>query len=141
MRTFSMRSINECLLGYNHQNADGSTNFISTRLFFAAYVNEENPLIDQVLREALSTRIVRRFLGYQSKAKDAVATTSNALSVERLFTIKSRKIMESSTTSTRIFRISVSSFLPISPHRILPPCDRWSSRYIRTYIPSLEYSP
>jgi len=72
MRTFSMRSINECLLGYNQQKADGSTNFVSTRLFFAAYVNEENPLIDQVLREALSTRIVRRFLGYQSKAKDAV---------------------------------------------------------------------
>ena len=31
MRTFSMRSINECLLGYNQQKADGSTNFVSTK--------------------------------------------------------------------------------------------------------------
>lgn len=72
MRTFSMRSVNECLLGYNQQLADGRSRFVSTRLFFAAYVNEENPLIDKVLREALSTRIVRRFLGYQSSAAGSV---------------------------------------------------------------------
>ena len=66
VRTFSVRSINECLLGFNKQLADGRTRYVSTRLFYAAYVNEENPLIDKVLREALNTRIVRRFLGYQS---------------------------------------------------------------------------
>lgn len=66
MRTFSVRSINECLLGFNKQLPDGRTRYVSTRLFYAAYVNEENPLIDKVLREALNTRIVRRFLGYQS---------------------------------------------------------------------------
>lgn len=66
VRTFSVRSINECLLGLNKQLPDGRTRYVSTRLFYAAYVNEENPLIDKVLREALNTRIVRRFLGYQS---------------------------------------------------------------------------
>ena len=66
VRTFSVRSINECLLGFNKQMPDGRTRYVSTRLFYAAYVNEENPLIDKVLREALNTRIVRRFLGYQS---------------------------------------------------------------------------
>lgn len=66
VRTFSVRSINECLLGFNRQLPDGRTRYVSTRLFYAAYVNEENPLIDKVLREALNTRIVRRFLGYQS---------------------------------------------------------------------------
>ena len=66
VRTFSVRSVNECLLGFNKQLADGRTRYVSTRLFYAAYVNEENPLIDKVLREALNTRIVRRFLGYQS---------------------------------------------------------------------------
>lgn len=65
VRTFSVRSINECLLGFNKQLPDGRTRYVSTRLFYAAYVNEENPLIDKVLREALNTRIVRRFLGYQ----------------------------------------------------------------------------
>lgn len=66
VRTFSVRSINECLLGFNKQLPDGRTRYVSTRLFYAAYVNEENPFIDKVLREALNTRIVRRFLGYQS---------------------------------------------------------------------------
>lgn len=69
VRTFSVRSINECLLGFNKQLPDGRTRYVSTRLFYAAYVNEENPLIDKVLREALNTRIVRRFLGYQSTSE------------------------------------------------------------------------
>ena len=51
----------ECLLGY----VTGGTRFHDTGIFFAAYVNEENPMIDHLLREALNTRIVNRFLGYQ----------------------------------------------------------------------------
>ncbi len=61
VRTFSVRSINECLLGY----VTSGTKFHDTGIFFAAYVNEENPMIDKLLREALNTRIVNRFLGYQ----------------------------------------------------------------------------
>lgn len=72
VRTFSVRSINECLLGYNRQLPNGRTRFMSTRLFFAAYVNEENPLIDKLLREALNTRIVRRFQGYQNHTSGSV---------------------------------------------------------------------
>lgn len=62
VRTFSVRSINECPLGY----IDSKMKFHDTGIFFAAYVNEEHPMIDQLLREALNTRIVNRFLGYQS---------------------------------------------------------------------------
>ena len=72
VRTFSVRSINECLLGYVKQLPGGRTSFVSTRLFFAAYVNEESPLIDQLLREALNTRIVRRFQGYQNNTAGSV---------------------------------------------------------------------
>lgn len=61
VRTFSVRSINECLLGYN----DSKQHFHETGIFFAAYVNEDHPMIDVILREALNTRIVNRFLGYQ----------------------------------------------------------------------------
>lgn len=32
-------------------------------------MNEENPMIDKLLREALDTRIVNRFLGYQGGAE------------------------------------------------------------------------
>lgn len=68
VRTFSFRSINECLLGY----VANGTQFHETGIFFAAYVNEENPMIDQLLREALNTRIVNRFLGYQGASKNSV---------------------------------------------------------------------
>ena len=68
VRTFSVRSINECLIGYN----DKQNHFHNTGVLFAAYVNEDSPLIDQILREALNTRIVNRFLGYQSTRKDYV---------------------------------------------------------------------
>lgn len=62
-KTFSMRSVNECPLGY----VDVHNKFHDTSLFFAAYVNEEHPMIDQLLREALNARIVNRFVGYQGK--------------------------------------------------------------------------
>lgn len=39
------------------------------RRFFAAYVNEDNPKIDQILREALNARIVNRFGGIKARAK------------------------------------------------------------------------
>lgn len=68
VRTFSVRSLNECLLGY----VTHGTKFYDTSIFFAAYVNEDNPSIDKVLREALNTRIVNRFLGYQSTTPGAV---------------------------------------------------------------------
>lgn len=68
VRTFSVRSINECLLGY----VSNGIKFHDTGIFFAAYVNEENPMIDKLLREALNTRIVNRFLGYQSATPGAV---------------------------------------------------------------------
>ena len=72
VRTFSVRSINECLIGYVKQLPNERTKFVSTRLFYAAYVNEENPLIDKILREALNTRIVSKFLGYQAGKEKAV---------------------------------------------------------------------
>jgi hypothetical protein len=39
---------------------------------FAAYVNEQHPFVDKLLREALNTRIVDSFTGYQSKDKAEV---------------------------------------------------------------------
>jgi hypothetical protein len=63
VRTYSVRSINECLLGY----VSNGKKYHDTSIFFAAYVNEDHPMIDQILREALNTRIITRFLGYQAR--------------------------------------------------------------------------
>lgn len=71
--TVSVRSVNECLLGYYQPRPDGGKGpYVSTRLFYAAYVNEESPEIDKILREALNTRIVRSFLGYQGRTAESV---------------------------------------------------------------------
>ena len=61
LKTASMRSVNECPIAYY----DHKMKLHDTGEFFAAYVNEDNPQIDKILREALDTRIVNRFLGYQ----------------------------------------------------------------------------
>lgn len=94
VRTFSVRSINECLLGY----VACGTQFHDTSIFFAAYVNEENPMIDRLLREALNTRIVNRFLGYQSKAKGAVDKQVYAL----WNVLQKRKFRYSSVSNTSL---------------------------------------
>lgn len=39
---------------------------------FAAYVNENSPIIDQILKEALATRIVNGFSGYQGGREDVL---------------------------------------------------------------------
>lgn len=93
VRTFSVRSINECLLGY----VTGGTKFHDTGIFFAAYVNEENPMIDQLLREALNTRIVNRFLGYQG-SPEAVDSQVYAL----WNVLQKRKFRYSSVSNTSL---------------------------------------
>lgn len=94
VRTFSVRSINECLLGY----VSNGTKFHDTGIFFAAYVNEENPMIDKLLREALNTRIVNRFLGYQSAVPGAVDKQVYAL----WNVLQKRKFRYSSVSNTSL---------------------------------------
>ena len=123
VRTFSVRSINECLLGY----VSNGTKFHDTSIFFAAYVNEENPMIDQLLREALNTRIVNRFLGYQSKAKGAVDKQvylsgiycRNANSVTVLFP----------TPAFRVMLFSRSGFVRLMMHWNLRRLIVWTVAY------------
>lgn len=107
VRTFSVRSVNECLLGY----VGGDNKFHSTALFFAAYVNEENPLIDGILREALNTRIVNRFAGYQGKQPGSVDKQVYALwHVLQKRKFKYSSISYSSLSSNLVFSQRVRTF-------------------------------
>lgn len=94
VRTFSVRSVNECLLGY----VANGTEFHDTSIFFAAYVNEDHPMIDQLLREALNTRIVNRFLGYQASYKNTVDKQVYAL----WNVLQKRKFRYSSVSNTSL---------------------------------------
>lgn len=107
VRTFSVRSINECLLGY----VSNGTKFHDTGIFFAAYVNEENPMIDQLLREALNTRIVNRFLGYQAGSSDAVDKQVYALwNVLQKRNFRYSSVSNTSLSSNVVFSQRVRTF-------------------------------
>jgi hypothetical protein len=59
--TINLRSINDCIRFYNNQDF---------RFMYAAYVNEDHPEIDKILGEALKTKMVNSFSGYQSGSKE-----------------------------------------------------------------------
>jgi putative intracellular protease/amidase len=44
----------------------------TTHWAFAAYVNEDHPWVDKILKEALGTGVVKQFIGYQANDPDVV---------------------------------------------------------------------
>ena len=68
--------------------------------FFAAYVNEEHPQIDKLLREALDTRIVNRFLGYQGNAHQSENVDKQVYALWNV--LQKRNFKYSSTTNTSL---------------------------------------
>lgn len=100
VRTYSVRSINECMLAY----LDSNQKFHDTGIFFAAYVNEEHPMIDKLLREALDTRLVNRFVGYQSGRSGSVDKQVYALwNVLQKRNFKYSSVSTSSLSSNFVF--------------------------------------
>jgi len=61
----TVRSINDCVYGYEE---DGRWN--DTSWLFAAYVNENHPVVENILKEALATDVVDSFAGYQGDTED-----------------------------------------------------------------------
>ncbi len=107
VRTFSVRSINECLLGYYTNNKK----YHDTGIFFAAYVNEDHPMIDQILREALNTRIVNRFFGYQIGGAGAVDKQVYALwNVLQKRNFRYSSVSNTSLSSNVVFSQRVRTF-------------------------------
>ncbi len=107
VRTLSMRSINECLLGYY----TNGKKFHDTGIFFAAYVNEDHPMIDLLLREALNTRIVNRFLGYQAGGAPAVDKQVYALwNVLQKRNFRYSSVSNTSLSSNVVFSQRVRTF-------------------------------
>lgn len=60
--TITLRSINDC--PFTVLQDDGSV--LDVSYLFAAYVNEQHPFVDKILREALDRDVVDSFTGYQS---------------------------------------------------------------------------
>jgi hypothetical protein len=67
---YIIRSINDCPF-YVLADQEG-TEFTDISWVFAAYVNENHPWIDGILKEALESELVNSFTGYQSDNPDEV---------------------------------------------------------------------
>lgn len=71
--TATMRPINDCLFGVVEEGEEGEEDTTSDYSWlFSAYVNENHPWVDTLLKEALDTGIVSSFDGYQSGNADQV---------------------------------------------------------------------
>jgi hypothetical protein len=60
--TLTLRSINDCPYAVEAANEEVT----DLSFMFAAYVNEQHPFVDKLLREALDQDVVDSFTGYQS---------------------------------------------------------------------------
>jgi hypothetical protein len=72
--TFTIRSINDCPFVVAKGNETIDISFT-----FAAYVNEQHPFVDKLLREALDRGIVDNFTGYQTRDEAEVIRQAYAL--------------------------------------------------------------
>jgi len=68
--TFTVKSLNDCPF-YVVLDED-RTEFESYSELFAAYVNENHPWVDGILKEALETKVITGFTGYQSEDPEEV---------------------------------------------------------------------
>jgi len=99
--TLQVRSLNDCPFGVsNDEETINDENFIagaaSLGWMFAAYVNENHPMLDKILKEALDTKIVNAFLHYQ--ADDEAEVLKQVFAVWTA--LQNRGIKYSSTTTT-----------------------------------------
>jgi hypothetical protein len=65
-----VRSVNEALVGYEYRSQGQPWKYKDTMFSLAAFVNEDHPWIDKLLKEALDQGIVSAFDGYQSGNSD-----------------------------------------------------------------------
>ena len=101
VETLQVRSLNDCPFGVsNDEETINDENFIagaaSLGWMFAAYVNENHPLLDKILKEALDTKIVNAFLHYQTENEADVLRQVFAVWTA----LQKRGIKYSSTTTT-----------------------------------------
>lgn len=98
-----VRTINDVAFGYVKNNQ-----FVSLADYFAAYVNENHPWIDSILQEALKTKQVQSFSGYQSGDPQDVTQQVFAIwNVMQKMGFKYSSITTSSGSSSKIYSQSV----------------------------------
>jgi PKD repeat protein len=93
------RSANECVYGL----IDTKGNYVDLTWMFAAFVNEDNPKIDEILKASLANNIVSNFSGYQGTETDVFKQVSALWYYLQDHSIKYSSITASSNTSEKVF--------------------------------------
>lgn len=101
IETLEVHSLNDCPFGVsNDEETINDENFIAGAAalgwMFAAYVNENHPMLDKILKEALSMKIVNAFIHYQ--ADDPAEVLKQVFAIWTA--LQKRGIQYSSTTAT-----------------------------------------
>ncbi len=104
-KTVDVRSVQDCLFAFKHDNG-----IITPYEFeFAAYVNENNPLIDKILKRALDLKLVNQFDGYQEGAAGVYEQAFAVWNVLQRQGIKYSSITTPSVESQKVFSQHVRS--------------------------------
>jgi hypothetical protein len=98
----TMKSINDCPF-YVLIDEDGEE-FEDFSMVFAAYVNENHPWVDGILKDALKTGLVTGFTGYQSGDPDEVLT--QVFAVWKVLQDRGIKYSDISTTTPSKYVVS-----------------------------------
>lgn len=68
IKRVQVRPINECVMDF----VDSSGYFNDVSFFFTAYVNENHPFINQIMKEAIASKRVDSFSGYSGDSDDVI---------------------------------------------------------------------
>lgn len=69
----TLHTINDCpYLHLSEPDENGQMTAHNISFLFAAYVNEDHPWVDQILKQAIESRTIENFIGYQSGSVDDV---------------------------------------------------------------------
>ena len=98
--TYQVHQINDCPYGGQFtlpkKNGKMEAKYVDLDFMFAAYVNENHPWVDGILKEAKKTGIVDSFAGYQGEDEQSVIDQVNAIWIA----LQGRNITYSSITDT-----------------------------------------
>lgn len=96
-KTCTLRSINDCLLAFNTGPEDGE--YTDSTWLYTAYVNEDHPWVDGILRDAIATGVVENFTGYQLQDQEEVL--KQVYAVWRVFQNRGIRYSDISTVSAQ----------------------------------------
>ncbi|MCC6230847.1 MAG: hypothetical protein IT432_16675 [Phycisphaerales bacterium] len=73
VQTCTLHTINDCpYLHLSPPDENGQMTAHNISFLFASYVNEDHPWVDQILKQAIDSRTIENFTGYQAGSVDEV---------------------------------------------------------------------